>query len=126
MTVLADLFRKCRAGDRDACRRFIIWAYLLPRLEDALRDALKAPGVIVLPIPQPDPPPFVDTGILKERNLLQALDPRFLGEPHPQPSFPSPVDQLEAAVTLKKSLTDTVAWLDGEIQRLEKQQCRGQ
>lgn len=125
MTVLADLFRKCRMGDRDACRRFHLLGYLLPRLEDVLKDLLKVPGVIVVPIPQPDPPPFVDTGIFKERNLLQALDSRFLGDPEPQPNLPSPIDQLEAAVTLKQSLTDTIAWLDGEIKRLEKQQRRG-
>jgi hypothetical protein len=117
MSYSAELFRRCRLGDREACERLHVIHYLLPRLAHELKKLLKVPDLVIFPIPQPDPPPFISLEArLTDRELSQLL----LGDPDPQPNKLSPVDQLQGALLLREALVNTVAFLDGEIKRLKQ------
>lgn len=124
-----SIAQDCLRGDQDACRRLYIFHWLLPRLERELAQLLKTLVVVTPvrpPLPGPDPLPFADLWILRERNLLRTL----LGDPHPQPNRPPPVassgvfhpaNRLQASLVLRDGLLRTVRALDQEIAQLRQQ-----
>lgn len=117
MSNFAELFRRCRSGDREACERLHIIYYLLPRLAHELKKFLKVPNLVIVPLPQPDPPPFISLDVgLVESEFSQLL----LGDPSPQPNKLSSVDQLQGTLLFREALMNTVAFIDEEIKRLKR------
>ena len=100
-------------GSGAACRSCYIYHYLLPQLEKELAKIKIRVGPIIPPGPGPDPPPFFNVAGV-ERELVRA----FAGDPDPEPNVFSRDVRLKATVSFRKSLADTIASLDKEIEAL--------
>lgn len=107
------------------CSRVYWTYYLWPRLEKTLQDSLRIPPVVILPIPQPDPPPFsavLDVSAhLRERGLAQAV---FAETSAASPRIALSV-RLEAAGRLREALQASIKALDAEIDELKRQEIAG-
>ena len=113
---LPELLRQCRAGDREACQEIYYRWYLLPRLEDDIGNLMPEP-VIVLPLPQPDPPPIIEQ-LVEIREISHLL----LGDPSPQPNIVNIEDQLKTTIKFRDALQNTIKSLDEDINSLKQKQ----
>ncbi len=111
-----DLFNKCLAGSSEACEKIYILYWLLPRLEKMLKKLFGLAIVPLLP-PRPGPDPLIDSGFLRERDVVQAI----LGDPNPQPSIISREVRLKASIATRDGLTRMVDSLNADIEKLKSE-----
>lgn len=118
-------FRLCVSSNKNACHRLYVGYWLWPRLEELLREALPAAPVIIVPRPQPDPPPFAGTGalgnFLRHRDLAGAL----IGDPAPQPNINVPIEtRIEATRQMRDGLSKVVDQLGKDLETLEENESQ--
>src|SRR6266851_4056698 len=115
MPVIAELFKECRRGNQEACRKLVILGWLWPVMARELKKLLGAVALVPIPKPWPgpDPAPLLDANFLRDGDLIRIA----IGDPDPQPNIISLPEQLKAAIELRSTMERVTKALDSEIKR---------
>lgn len=118
MANVAQLFKECNQGNKEACDTLLYLFYWGPRIARELKKLFGT--VVIVPIPRPWPGPESSPPL--DANFLQVGDVIRLamGDANPQPSFISLAKQLKAATELRSAMERVTKALDAEIKRLKK------
>ena len=118
MSIISEWFRKCRRGDRQACRKLhdLLWG--MPMMTRELKRLVGPVAIVPIPKPWPGPDPApLDANFLQTADVIRVA----MGDPNPQPSFISLAEQLRGATEMRSAMERVIKALDAEISRLNQQ-----